>query len=55
MNLNVRLNFDVIWYYTLPSKFSGILLSLQPRNQQQFLKKKLTEIEVEYWKTDLQA
>lgn len=32
MNLNVRLNFGVIWYDTLPSKFSGILFTLQPRN-----------------------
>lgn len=57
MKLNVRLNFDVIWYYTLPSKFSGILFSLQPRNPEINSNswKKLTEIEVEYWKTDLHA
>ena len=29
MNLNVRLNFGVIWYYTLPSKFRGILFTSQ--------------------------
>lgn len=58
MNLNVRLNFGVIWYYTLPSKFRGILFTLQLEIQKSTAileKKKLTEIEAEYWRTDLHA
>lgn len=57
MNLNVRLNFGVIWYDTLPSKFRGILFTLQLEIQKStaILEKKLTKIGVEYWRIDLHA